>query len=399
MSSCACSNPVSSPVPVEAPSLPGLPIAIDRDGGAASVGRTLRAMASRPGVGSLLVLLTPHIIEERAEFEPLVRALPVPVVGAVFPRLILGPELFNQGAIVIGLPGAMHPTVIGPLRDRATDPVAAVRQLPALPVDSLLLALVDGWSPHVRALAHTIFEEFGSSVRVVGGGAGTLERPGAPCLLTNDGLTNDCAVLLPIPWPAGVGVGVGHGWYPISPSLKVTAADGTTIRELDHEPASTVLERILSTRRITRRPDDDLLTLASRHPLGLKRLGSELVLRDPVRLSHDGRGLVFLCDVPVGSFVHIMQADRVGLLRAGERAVRRADVALRSRPAALRLVFDCISREALMGARIREDLGAFSDGVPTVGAFTIGEIAADGEDYLEYHNKTIVISHLARLPK
>jgi len=296
---------------------------------------------------------------------------------------------------VLGLP-TMAPAVhIGQLHHPATDLAAAMASMPSLPPDALLLVLVDAWSRRVRSLARALFEEFGTTIRVMGGGAGSLTNPGAPSLFTNDGFLDDAALLLPIPWPAGIGIGVAHGWKPMSPSLKVTAAKGTTILELDHEPARLAYDRLLLTAPHSALKGTDFLDRASRHPLGLKRLDAELVIRDPMQLDADGLGLVCLCEVPTGSFVHLMRADIRALLRAARHADEVAALGIGERRPALRLVFDCVSREAFMGRHIRDELACFADDVPTIGALSIGEIAADSEDYLEYHNKSLVVAQLA----
>jgi hypothetical protein len=372
-----------------------LPIAVDRRGTAASLAAVMQAMAEREEVGSLLVWIAGLATSDLGPFEATLARLPVPASGAFFPKLIVGPTLLAQGAIVIGLPAAYPPVCVARLSDPHTALADRVASLPDMPSAALLLVLADGWAPEIRSLVHTVFEEFGTGVQVMGGGAGSLERPDLPCVFTNDGLLANAALLQAFPWPDGIGIGLAHGWRTMSPPFKVTASDGHVIREIDHEPATTMYDRILAGLPTPPARDCSLPELMSRHPLGLRRLDAEPVIRDPMRLASDGAGIVCLSAVPVGTFVHVMRSDARAMVRAARQADSNASRALGQRSPILRLVFDCVSREAFLNSRFGEELDVFADGVPTVGALTIGEIAGEGEQYLEYHNKSIVVTQLA----
>jgi len=382
-------------VPPETPTGYPLPIAIDREGSLASIASAVRTISDHDNVSSLLVWIAGLPRDDMAAFESMLAQLPRPTVGALFPKLIVGASLLERGAIVIGLPSAHPPVCIPTLDGAGTELEAAIARLPLLPPASLLLVMADGWSPRLRTLAHAVFQEFGSSVCVMGGGAGSLMHPDMPCVFTNTGLLANAALLLAIPWPGGIGMGLAHGWRSASAPFKVTASEGHIVREFDHEPAVAVYDRVLNSMPSDPRRGRSLLELLSRHPLGVRRLDADVVLRDPVRLTADGQGIVCLCEVPVGAFVHVMRTDHRAMVRAARVADSSARRALGQRTPVARFVFDCVSREAFLDAGIGEELEIFADGVPTVGALTIGEIASEGEHHLEYHNKSIVVTQLA----
>jgi hypothetical protein len=60
------------------------------------------------------------------------------------------------------------------------------------------------------------------------------------------------------------------------------------------------------------------------------------------------------------------------------------------------LTIDCISRGLLLGEGLKAELEALTvPGLPQVGALTIGEIANNGFEFLEFHNKTTVLALLS----
>ena len=65
------------------------------------------------------------------------------------------------------------------------------------------------------------------------------------------------------------------------------------------------------------------------------------------------------------------------------------------------LVFDCVSRAAVLGDRLKEELAAcqsaFGDDVPVLGCLTFGEVGAFGARMPQFHNKTMVVLALPRV--
>jgi hypothetical protein len=135
--------------------------------------------------------------------------------------------------------------------------------------------------------------------------------------------------------------------------------------------------------------------VAKGFPFGIRKLDSEVVVRDPLFLTPAGE-LVCVGEVPEGAFVHVLRGDAARLIDAARSA---RDLAQQSFPAAhaprFRFVIDCISRSLFLGDRFGEELAAIDDGLPMVGALTLGEIANSGRDFLEFYNKTAVVGLIA----
>jgi hypothetical protein len=135
--------------------------------------------------------------------------------------------------------------------------------------------------------------------------------------------------------------------------------------------------------------------VAKGFPFGIRKLDSEVIVRDPLFLTPAGE-LVCVGEVPEGAFVHVLRGDAARLIDAARSA---RDLAQQSFPAAhipqFRFVIDCISRSLFLGDRFGEELAAIDDGLPMVGALTLGEIANSGRDFLEFYNKTAVVGLIA----
>lgn len=369
-------------------------IEIDRSGTLEGFRDLLERTAAHPDVSSLIVLagdasdLDPELVN------PILGSIPKPLYGGVFPALVTGREHFTRGAIVIGSRRPAHATVVRDLSDAGVPIVPQIEHAVAPDAtNALLLVFVDGFATRIGALVRALFEEFGVENNYIGGGAGSLSMQQKPCLFTNGGMLQDAAILLQLEWPSGIGV--SHGWDVISEPLIVTSAQHTTIKRLNYELAIDVYRRIVEPAAGEPVRDDAFFDVAKAHPFGIRRLDSDVIVRDPLVLTPEGH-LVCVGEVPEGAFVHILRGDAESLIAAARRA---GDLAQQSFPAGhtpgFRFVVDCISRSLFLGDHFTKELAAIDEGLPMVGALTIGEIANSGREFLEFYNKTAVVGLIA----
>lgn len=368
-------------------------IAIDRTGTLDGFRATIAAVAAQPQVTTLLVLAGDDNDHRPETTDPILQAVTKPLYGGVFPQVIAGREHFSRGTVVLGITQSVRATIVPHVSRESQDLDALVLEAvdPEAP-DSVLLVLVDGFARRLAALVRALFDEHGLTINYLGGGAGSLSMQQKPCLFTNGGMLQDAAVLLQLSWPSGVGV--AHGWQVISEPMKVTRADHTTIEELNYEPAFTVYQRVVAERAGIAITPESFFQDAMAFPFGIRKIDTEVVVRDPLLLTEQG-GLVCVGEVPEGSFVHILQGIPTRLVDAARDASALATQDLGERPAQLRLVVDCISRALFLGDQFTHELAALDDGLPMVGALTLGEIANSGRDFLELYNKTVVVGLFA----
>lgn len=366
----------------------------DRSGTLEGFHQVISRVAANPEVHSILVLAADGNGHTPENTDAFLRTIPKPTYGGVFPALLLGREQFSRGTIVIGTRRPLRATIVRDLSD-ATVPIAPqIADAVSLEtVGALLFVFVDGFSRRIGGLIRSLFEEFGVENNFIGGGAGSLSMQQKPCLFTNGGMVQDAAVILQLDWPSGIGV--SHGWEIISEPLIVTSAEHTTIKAINYEPAIDVYRRIVEPVAGRTVVPEHFFDVAKGFPFGIRKLDSEVVVRDPLYLTDDGE-LVCVGEVAEGAFVHVLRGDSRRLVDAARTA---RELSLEAFPAGktprCRFVIDCISRSLFLGDGFGDELAAIDDGLPMVGALTLGEIANSGREFLEFYNKTAVVGLIA----
>lgn len=344
--------------------------------------------ALAPGAG-LVVLLVAE--QPELDVEAIAAALgPTPVLGAVFPALIEGAELFRRGALVLTvdaparraiLPSTFEPSdVLRSILAPALEPPTP--HDPSRPPTLLTLfdGAVAGASTSVLDALRLPYLHLGA--RFFGGGAGYAQPTARPCLFTERGALPPGGGLVAI-IEATSSVASEHGWSQLSGPYFASRTARTTVCELDWRPAREVYAEALG------RAGEPRVSLM--HPLGLI-LGDRLVVRDPLAFTEDG-GIYTFGDVGARALVAILRAEPDALIGAAGAAARAALLGA-AQPAASSFVVDCVSRADTLGARFGEELVRIRrEATPRLwGALSLGEVASSGERGVEFHNKTVVVT-------
>ena len=112
-------------------------------------------------------------------------------------------------------------------------------------------------------------------------------------------------------------------------------------------------------------------------------------------LMNIGESLVCVGEVPEGSFVSVLHGDAESLLKGAVRAeeIARESFPAKAAPRALFLA-DSVSRALFLEDDFPRELAALAGPEPLFGALTVGEIANNGREYLEFYNKTAAVAIL-----
>jgi hypothetical protein len=310
------------------------------------------------------------------------RGLSVPVFGGVFPEVIHRGAKHATGAVVVGLASEPTVTTVEGLPDPDTQVAADA------PDGGTAFVVVDAYTDGVDEFVTSLFRRWGVDVSYLGGGAGSLDGGGRPCVFTNDGVVADAATVAVV--DASSAVGVRHGWREVAGPLQITAASGRRLSELEGDPAFEVYRRVVEDDAGTPVDRDGFFDVAKSYPFGLSRLDDEKIVRDPFEVEDDG-SLVCFGDVPEGEFVHVLRGDPEALVEAAGEAHEAA--LARAGDEGTVFFFDCISRVLFLEEAFDAELDAVGGpDSPRLGALTIGEIANDGEGHLDYYNKTAVVA-------
>ncbi len=324
--------------------------------------------------------------------DPILKEINIPVIGGIFPSIIQGKTVLETGNIVIGLNQPVQVHVIDQLSNTNIDYEDVLdEKIPDLEHGKTMMVFVDGFAKRISAFIDNLFSVFGLDINYIGGGAGSLSMEQKPCLFTNNGLIQDSAVI-------GLstshsGIGVSHGWSVLNGPYRVTESEHNTIKSLDWQPAFDIYQEVVSAHTNQNFPADHFFEIAKSYPFGIVRINNEQIVRDPIQVNSD-KSLVCVGEVPEGSFVSILTGDNNSLINAAGKAIQ---LGVESFPNDRRiegiLLIDCISRVLFLEDQFNLELEAVQyKNLPLVGACTLGEIANNGNEFLEFYNKTSVIA-------
>jgi hypothetical protein len=365
-------------------------ISIVRNADVESLRLTLTEFDRDPTVESILILACDANGYTPEGLNPILQSLSKPCFGGVFPQVLGGKVRLTQGAVLVGMNRRVETSVIQGLSDPSTDFEGVLKDAFAgSDADySTMFVFVDGLSTSIGGLIEVLFNQFGLEINYIGGGAGSISLRKQPCIFTNLGLLQDSAVLALTELPSSIGV--AHGWRSISDAFKVTEAIGNRIITLDWRPAFEVYREVVEQHSGLSFEVLPFLDIAKAYPFGIAKLDAEMVVRDPMQ-EQQGE-LVCIGEVPKGAFVHILYGRADTVIEAAGHALNLARLDFSQGKPGFMLFVDCISRVLFLGEEFNQEINAVaSDELPMVGALTLGEIANNGHDYLEFYNKTSVI--------
>jgi hypothetical protein len=355
---------------------------------AALAALTMAALSnSRQPSGIIVFGCADNEIDEQAA-ETFFRTIDVPIGGGLFPAIFHEQMVHHQGWLVYAIHGQISMTC-------STEISVNARSRPAPAAGSAnsgndtCLVIVDGHARSISSFLASVFESSSITTKFFGGGAGSLPDPEKPCIISNNGLMRDAAIVIRLESPCGIGV--SHGWRTEPQAMRATATDGNIVQELDYRPASEVYSEAVQSVFGKQIDLNDLIGTASMFPLGIRRLGGALVVRDPIAVNTAG-GLICVGEFDQGCFVYLLSSELESLLAASSEATRLADIDLKTQTRS-RVVFDCISRFLLLKDDFNQELAMFSEShVPVSGVLSIGEVASNSDGFLDFYNKTTAVA-------
>jgi len=337
-------------------------------------------------VKAIMILMADNLHYNNDELSSVFNNVNKPIFGGIFPEIIFNNERKTEGTILIPIYFRIRPTLID--LNFSTDKIQEILDSCTNEFNSTLSTLFifcDALSENKTHLTETLFNNFGTSVSYVGGGAGSLKFQPFPCIIDNDGLHQNAAFVGFT--EKDVCLGVSHGWNEITAPLKVTKSDGNRVISLNWQPAFDVYKEIVEEHSGMRFTDENFFEIAKSYPLGIAKMDSERIIRDPYMTSNSE--LYLVDNVQEGEHVCIMNGNLDSLLEACKTARSIVEKKYADEIKSL-FCIDCISRVLYMQNDFEKEIKILSEKGMVNGALTIGEIANDGSDYLEIFNKTLV---------
>lgn len=349
----------------------------------------LSQLNSENGTKAILFLMADEAHFKEELLSPLLAKISKPIIGGIFPELIFEGERKKIGVLLIPLAVDLNTQVF----DLSDNTDKFQKQLEEVQKDSMsqmssLFVFADSLGQRKNEFIEALFNFFGVNTTYIGGGAGSLSFERFPCIITNEGLHTNSAV---IGWgKQKMTLGVAHGWHSVSGVLKVTEAEKDMVKTINWRPAFEVYKEVVETHSSIVLTQDNFPEIAQSYPLGIEKLDAEMVVRDPFKLCPDG--LHFVDSIQEGEYVKILHGDIESLIggasKAKEVALSKLDENMNQDSL---FCVDCISRVLFMKEFYEKELEIVSKNKNVSGVLSIGEIANEGDSFLEVYNKTIVL--------
>lgn len=349
---------------------------------------TLVEMQNHSKIRSVLLFVADKDQPKKEALETVLKLFSKPLMGGIFPEIIADGERHEHGFLIVPLCYELKTVLVDLSEDINEINETIANHAEALTiVNPGIFCFTDALAPQKSTLIDSLYDCWGPDANYVGGGAGSLSFQPFPCIIHQDTVAENAAVIGVM--DIDIRVGVAHGWTPISEPIKVTETDGNSIISLNWEPAFDVYKKQIKAHSDSDISAENFFDIAKSYPLGLVRLDSEMTIRDPYA-TENGK-LHIVDNVPEGEYIRIMNGNMDSLLEGAKTAVSATDKHINSE-ASEQFCVDCISRVLYMQDEFGQELALLNKQKPMNGVLSIGEIANPGDTVLELFNKTIVVA-------
>lgn len=301
------------------------------------------------------------------------------ILGGVFPQIIFKDNVYDYGVVAIEISNKMKSNLIKDITKSSLD------KDDFKDVKSVI-TILEGLSKYNEPFIQELFEKVDIHTNILGAGAGSFEDKSKACIFDNSGFYKDAALLLSL--KNSIDLGVKHGWEYLEGPYVVTSVKDNILKTIDHKSAFEVYKEVVEKDSGMKVTKENFLEISKNYPLGIVKYKSEDVVRDPI--AFDGDSLILVGKVPNNSVINILKGKNDNLLNASREAMSDA----LKNSCEFILVFDCITRKSFLEDKFDDELGTIykeTKASTFIGAISIGEVANEGNKYINFLNKTCVI--------
>lgn len=301
------------------------------------------------------------------------------ITGAIFPEIIYENKLYTTGLIAIEIKSNM--------KIHFYDDISKEQNFNNIfQSTKSIITLLDGISIHNETFLQNLFYNVNIDTNIIGGGAGTINGENIKVLFNKSGFYNDSAILLTL--ETTINIGVKHGWEYLTGPFVVTSSEKNILKQLDYKSAFDIYKNIIEKDSGIVLTKDNFQETSQNYPIGIVRYMGEQIVRDPI--IYEEENLVLVGEISNNSIINILKGDKQKLLDSAKEATKEA----LKEESELVIVFECISRKEFLKDKFDEELNNIFSQLHNqkgIGVVTIGEVANNGNRYINFLNKTCVV--------
>ena len=316
----------------------------------------------------------------------------LPLLGAIFPELIIEANFKRRGILLIGLDPMPEFRLCAGL-SLPNGRAAAVKALAdwvetGENQDGTLLLLFDALYAQTASFLADLYYEIGDDCRYAGINAGSENFQPMPCLFDHQQCLDDAVMGVFLPHHPGAAL--EHAYQIADIALVASAASGNKIARIDFEPAFDQYVKLVREYYAEDISRENFYQMGVHFPFALMRANGELLIRIPVAVDEEG-ALFCVGEVPEGALLTIAHGVEAGNLDTVSKLMAH----YQQLQAESGLFFFCAGRRMHLGnegATLELSLlvAALVD-QPVLGALTLGEIGnSTAGGYPLFHNAALV---------
>lgn len=325
--------------------------------------------------------------------------LDIPLIGAVFPELIVDSCFKSNGIYLLCLNYVPFYKLYSQIGSGAADAEFAAARiaadcqsiLQASEQDATLFMICDALLPNIASLLDHLYLKLGNRMHYAGANAGSESFTSIPCLFDHQQfIANGMLILLLQPHSGAL---LEHGYIAPKQQLFATSTTDNCIQQIDWRPAFTVYQELVLAQfniEITR---ENFYQYGVHYPFGIIRANGTLVVRIPVALTDDD-SLCCIGEVPEHAILTLLNAPSVDQ----DKTIQILAQGLQPIPeqsAHEFLLFYCAGRRLHTGLENSiaelQALKAQTAATQIAGALSLGEIGSSAcWDYPLFQNATLV---------
>jgi len=360
-------------------------VVFDKDGSVDSFAKLLKQIEQK-GAKSALIFSCDENDYTKNGIDEILKECSFKIFGGVFPQIIFKDKNYSKGNLALLFDEDVEILVLQNISTSAQNIKAIDEFLPKNLKTAFVF--VDAFSKAISDVVEELYYTYGAECKFLGGGAGSLNFVQKEVIFSNDGFLKDSCVIAFLPFSSNIGV--EHGWEAIGDFYQITKAKKNVIYGIDHRRAFDVYKEVVEAHSGKKFDEIDFFELAKGYPLGVNKLDSEMVVRDPIA-TEDG-ALICVGNVYEREYIKILHGKKENLISATKEISELVKKSCVSKDD-VTIFIDCISRVLFLEDDFDKEIRVVYENYPNlIGALTLGEIANSSNEMLEFYNKTAVVA-------